>query len=422
MNKAESAEIGDFLDSLGMQRVTAVMEADIVVLNTCVVRQNAEDKVLGMLGYLKGIKPGHNGMRIALTGCFVTADLPGLRRAYPHVDLFFQPGEINQFQEWMLHEYISVERRQDSKMAFPVNAYISITQGCNNFCSYCIVPYRRGKERSYSPEKIVARAQELAAGGTREITLVGQNVNAYGKDLGDKTNLGQLLRIIHEIDDIKRIRFLTNHPKDMDTDLIKAISELPKVCHHLCLPLQAGDDLILRAMNRHYTVNDYKDLVRHIRSAVPDIALSTDIIVGFPGESEEQFLNTYRAIKEIQFTAVHVAAYSPRAGTLASRIYKDDVLADEKLWRLHAIEDLQRNILAEENESLVNTDVEVLVEGQKGGKWYGRTYSDKLVFFPGSGDLKGQTVNVRLTAASPWALRGNVSPDYVSAPGTPTRP
>ena len=408
MNKAESAEISDFLDSLGMQHVTTVVEADIVVLNTCVVRQNAEDRVLGMLGYLKGIKPGRNSMKIAVTGCFVTADLPMLRRTYPHINLFFQPGEINQFQEWILHEYISTERHQKSGRVVPVSAYIPIIQGCDNFCSYCIVPYRRGKERSYSTERIMAQVKELAAGGTKEIILVGQNVNAYGKDLGDKANLGQLLRLIQDIDGIKRIRFLTNHPKDMSNDLIKMMADVPKVCHHICLPLQAGDDLILRAMNRHYTLKDYKEMVRHIRSVIPDIALSTDIIVGFPGESEKQFLNTYKAIEEIRFTAVHVASYSSRAGTLASRIYKDDIAADEKLRRLYAIEDLQRNILTEENNRLVNTNVEVLVEGQKGGKWYGRTYSDKLVFFPGNDDFLGQTVNIRLTAASPWALQGNI--------------
>jgi tRNA-2-methylthio-N6-dimethylallyladenosine synthase len=173
-------------------------------------------------------------------------------------------------------------------------------------------------------------------------------------------------------------------------------------------------------MNRNYTVDDYKNLISQIRSAIPDMALSTDIIVGFPGESEDQFLNTYRAIEEIRFTAVHVAAYSPRTGTLASRIYKDDVPASDKLRRLHAIEDLQRNILAEENNGLVNTDVEVLVEGQKDGKWYGRAYSDKLVFFPGSGDLMGQTIHVRLTSASPWALQGIISPEHVIS-RTPTR-
>jgi len=420
MNKAESAEIGDFLDSLGMQRVIAAKEADIAVLNTCVVRQNAEDRVAGMLGYLKGIKPGHNRMRIVVTGCFVTAEIPDLRRAYPQVDLFFQPGEIRQFQEWVLHEDISTERHQIAKNDFPVSAYIPIIQGCNNFCSYCIVPYRRGKERSYNSEKIVARARELVAGGTKEITLVGQNVNAYGKDLDNQENLGQLLQLIHDIDGIERIRFLTNHPKDMSNDLIQAIADLPKVCHHICLPLQAGDDLILKAMNRNYTVDDYKNLISQIRSAIPDMALSTDIIVGFPGESEDQFLNTYRAIEEIRFTAVHVAAYSPRTGTLASRIYKDDVPASDKLRRLHAIEDLQRNILAEENNGLVNTDVEVLVEGQKDGKWYGRAYSDKLVFFPGSGDLMGQTIHVRLTSASPWALQGIISPEHVIS-RTPTR-
>jgi len=408
MNKAESSDIGNYLESLDMQRVNKAGDADIAVLNTCVVRQNAEDKVTGMLGYLKGIKAEHPGMKIAVTGCFVTGDMPVLKRAYPHVDLFFQPGETGQFQDWILHEYTCQKILQDKGRSVQVSAYIPIIQGCNNFCSYCIVPYRRGRERSRRPEVIMEQAGKLAAEGAREITLVGQNVNAYGKDLEDKSSLARLLVSLHGISGIKRIRFLTNHPKDMSSELIDAIASLHKVCHHACLPLQSGDDGILKAMNRHYTRADYKGLVGKIRSAINDMALSTDIIVGFPGETDEQFRNTYRAIEEIQFVAVHVAAYSTRSGTSASRIYEDNIGRDVKIQRLHAIEDLQRDILTASNNRLVNTDAEILVEGQKGGKWYGRTYSDKLVFFPDPGDFMGKIVNVRVKTATPWALQGNI--------------
>jgi tRNA-2-methylthio-N6-dimethylallyladenosine synthase len=409
MNKAESSDIGNYLESLAMQRVNKAADAHIAILNTCVVRQNAEDKVTGMLGYLKGIKAERPDMKIVVTGCFVTEELPALRRAYPQVYFFFQPGEIGQFKDWVLHEYARHEMLIDRRQESAVSAYIPIIQGCNNYCSYCIVPYRRGRERSRKPGEILEQAQALIEGGAREIVLVGQNVNAYGKDLADKSSLGRLLQSLHGIADLKRIRFLTNHPKDMSEELISAIASLPKVCHHACLPLQAGDDLILKAMNRHYTVVDYKALIDRIRSAIPDMALSTDLIVGFPGESEEQFMNSYHAVEGIRFDAVHVASYSPRTGTAASREFEDNVDIDIKKRRLHAIEDLQRDILAQSNSRLVDTDVEILVEGQKGGKWYGRTYSDKLVFFNNDSNHMGKLVSVRVSSATPWALQGDIS-------------
>ena len=409
MNKAESSGIGNYLESLDMQRVNKAADADIAVLNTCVVRQNAEDKVTGMLGYLKGIKAEHPSMKIAVTGCFVTEDLPLLNRAYPHINLFFQPGEIVQFKDWVLHEYTRHELVTEKNGPSTVTAYIPIIQGCNNYCSYCIVPYRRGRERSRKPQEILRQSETLVTRGARELTLVGQNVNAFGKDLEDKYSLAQLLHLLHNITDLKRIRFLTNHPKDMSVELIGAIAELPKVCHHACLPLQAGDDSVLKAMNRHYTVADYRALVERIRSAIPDMALSTDIIVGFPGESEEQFQNTYRTLAEIGFVAIHVAAYSTRSGTSASREYEDNVDHEVKMQRLHAIENLQRDTLAAANSKLVGTDVEILVEGQKGRKWYGRSYSDKLVFFSSPDDYLGKLVKVSIANATPWALQGDIN-------------
>jgi tRNA-2-methylthio-N6-dimethylallyladenosine synthase len=408
MNKAESSDIGNYLASLDMQRVNKAADADIAVLNTCVVRQNAEDKVTGMLGYLKGIKAERQEMKIAVTGCFVTEELPLLKRAYPQVNFFFQPGKIEQFKDWVLHEYARQEMRSEKHPGSTVSAYIPIIQGCNNYCSYCIVPYRRGRERSRQPGEILEQAKMLVEVGAREIVLVGQNVNAYGKEMPEQSSLGRLLHSLHGIAELKRIRFLTNHPKDMGPELISAIAALPKVCHHACLPLQAGDDLILKAMNRHYTLADYKSLVGRIRSAIPDMALSTDLIVGFPGESEEQFMNSYRAVEEIRYDAVHVASYSPRAGTSASRELEDNVAADIKMRRLHAIEDLQRDILALSNSNLIGSDVEILVEGKKGGKWYGRTCSDKLVFFNSSGDYLGKLARIRVISATPWALQGEI--------------
>lgn len=408
MNRAESSEICSYLESLEIERVNTAPEADIVVLNTCVVRQNAEDKVIGMLGYLKGIKRERPEMLIALTGCFVDSDIQKLRRQFPQVNHFFKPGEKASFEEWLLKEAIGSGRKNGSitSAGSPVSAYVPIIQGCNNYCSYCIVPFRRGPERSRPADEILTRAKELVARGAREIVLLGQNVNAYGKDFGPRTDLAALLAGLNDIHDLLRIRFLTNHPKDMSPSLIDAIHSLDKVCHHICLPLQAGDDQVLRAMNRHYTLADYRSLIDKVRAAIPDMALSTDIIVGFPGETDEQYLATYNAIKDIRFDIVHVAFYSPRAGTAASRQLNDDVPHDTKLSRLHEIEDLQAGILSEINREHIGRNVEVLVEGKKGAKWFGRTPSDKLVFFEDDADRSGQLVIIHVRSASPWALQG----------------
>jgi tRNA-2-methylthio-N6-dimethylallyladenosine synthase len=259
MNRAETSEICAYLQSLGMERVNTARQADIVVLNTCVVRQNAEDKVVGMLGYLKGIKREHPGMSIALTGCFVDSDIAGLSKLFPHVNCFFKPGESGRFEDWVCKELIDSKGPDAQAMAHSrsaVSSYIPIIQGCNNYCSYCIVPYRRGRERSRPVEDILNTAEKLVSDGAREIVLLGQNVNTYGKDLDPKTDLAMLLRKLNDINGLFRIRFLTNHPKDMSPDLVEAMLSLDKVCHHVCLPLQAGDDQILKAMNRHYTLDD----------------------------------------------------------------------------------------------------------------------------------------------------------------------
>jgi tRNA-2-methylthio-N6-dimethylallyladenosine synthase len=409
MNRAETSEICSYLQSLGMQRVNTAREADIVVINTCVVRQNAEDKVVGMLGYLKGIKREQPGMRIALTGCFVDSDIPRLNGQFPHVNCYFKPGETGKFEDWLCKELIdSCERNPQSAThsASTVSAYIPIIQGCNNFCSYCIVPFRRGRERSRPATEILYTAKRLIANGAREIVLVGQNVNAYGKDLEPVSDLAALLRELNDLTGLLRIRFLTNHPKDMSPGLIDAMLSLDKVCHHVCLPLQAGDDQILKAMNRHYTLDQYKSLIDSMRHSISDIALSTDLIVGFPGETEEQYLNTVNAVKDIRFDVVHVAYYSPRIGTFASERLIDDVPYDAKLRRLHEIESLQTEILSDINQQYVGSPIEILVEGRKGGKWYGRTVSDKLVFFEGAADFKGSKVTVNVKSASPWALQG----------------
>ncbi len=409
MNKAESCGLARHLQLLGIEPVNTARDADIVILNTCVVRQNAEDKVRGMLGYVKGIKAKKPGMRIIVTGCFVGSETSGLKKLFPHVDYFFQPGLNTNFEDWLYSIYMISKPGEVPAIkqgGSPVSVYIPIIQGCNNYCSYCIVPFRRGRESSRPPEEILTEASQHVASGAREIVLLGQNVNAYGHDLDPRTGLSELLIQLHELKDLLRIRFLTNHPKDMSTSLIKALASLPKVCQHVCLPLQAGDDQILRKMNRHYSYGDFQALIRQMRQTIPGIAITTDLIVGFPGETEEQFINTRRAVEELRFDAVHAAAYSPRAGTLASQEFADDVPDQVKLQRLHTIEELQSKILCEINQGLVGTHVDILVEGKKGPKWYGRTYSDKLVFLLSEHDLTGKLVTVAVTRASPWSLQG----------------
>ncbi len=268
------------------------------------------------------------------------------------------------------------------------------------------MPYRRGRERSRPAQQILDEAAGLVDRGAREIVLLGQNVNTYGHDLEPALDLSELLHMLSELSGLYRIRFLTNHPKDMSPALQRSMAELPKVCRHVCLPLQAGDDGILKDMNRGYTRDDYISLVDRVRQAVPGIAISTDLIVGFPGETEQQFNRSYDAVKTLRFDTVHAAVYSPRPGTAASARFADDVPHEVKMQRLHAIEELQAGIQAGINAELIGTTVEVLVEGTKAGKWYGRTGTDRLVFFRDDRDCIGQLVEVSIASASPWALQG----------------
>jgi tRNA-2-methylthio-N6-dimethylallyladenosine synthase len=411
MNRAESAGLGSRLQSLGFEMVRNARQADIAILNTCVVRQSAEDKVKGTLGFVMGIKSARPQMRIAVTGCFVGEDVQGLQRDYPFVDHFFGPGQLQDFEDWLCSHLLERDAAATGgalSPVSPVSASIPIIQGCNNFCSYCIVPYRRGRERSRPSPEILDEAAGLVKHGAREIVLLGQNVNTYGHDLVPALDLSALLHMLSGIDGLYRIRFLTNHPKDMSGALLQSMAGLPKACRHVCLPLQAGDDRVLKDMNRGYTRDGYMSLVARVREAVPGMAISTDLIVGFPGETEQQFMNSYDAIKTLRFDTVHAAAYSPRTGTAACSSFADDVPHEVKLQRLHAIEELQAGIQSEINRELVGTTAEVLVEGSKAGKWYGRSGSDRLVFFTDAQDRRGELVKVEIKTASPWALQGEL--------------
>jgi tRNA-2-methylthio-N6-dimethylallyladenosine synthase len=287
-------------------------------------------------------------------------------------------------------------------------ALIPIIQGCDNFCSYCIVPYRRGREVSRPPEEITSEVKALVKRGTKEVTLVGQNVDSYGHDLPGRPDLADLLAELSTIAELVRIRFLTNHPKDINRKLVEAVASVNKVCEHLELPVQSGDDDVLKAMRRGYVVERYRELVNLVRRTIPEVSLSTDIIVGFPGETEDQFERSLSLVEDMRFDVVHVAAYSPRPGTIASREYRDDVPTKVKKERLNKIEGLQAAIAGEINSRLRDTEVEVLVEAKKGAKWFGRTRSNKLVFFEDAREWTAELATVRIKKTSPWSLIGQV--------------
>ncbi len=413
MNEADSAKIAAMLQEVGYRSTEREEEADIVVLNSCVVRQAAEDKVAGKLNSLIRLKRERPEVPVVLTGCMVTNQQEALRRRFPHVDLFFNPSEFDQLER-VVPELADLD---DDLAALPhyylpdstdragVTAFVPIIYGCNFVCSYCIVPYRRGRERSRPLAEIVEEVQSLVARGVREVTLLGQTINAYGHDLPDRPGLADLLRAVDAVPGLDRLRFLTSHPKYMSDEIIDAMAELPTVCEHMNLPVQAGDDEVLRRMRRTYGRDYWKDRIAYTRDRMPDATVATDIIVGFPGETEAQFQRTYDLLDEVRCDKVHLAMYSPRPGTLSAR-WEDDVPPAEKLRRHQTLERLQERICAERNARRLGSTVEVLVEGAAKGRWTGRSRGNTLVHFADERNVLGKLVDVRVTETSPWFLIG----------------
>ena len=402
MNKAESERLGSLFEETGYHYVPNVTDADLIVINTCVVRQNAEDRAVHKLQNFKPLKKARPDIIIAVTGCWVESNNDQLKKTFPFVDYFFKAGEC---PPWVDRAKWLQALPKEPQPA----TYVPIIQGCNNFCAYCVVPYRRGREKSRPLSEIVCEVKELVSRGTREITLLGQNVDSYGHDLPEKPALSDLLTELNDIEGLYRIRFLTNHPKDMSLRLIQTVARLEKVCKNITLPAQAGSNEILKAMRRGYTIEEYRRLVNEIRSEIPDVGLVSDIIVGFPSETEAQFQQTVNLLTEVKFDTVHLAAYSPRPGTIAAREMVDDVSADDKKRRLTLLESLQENIVTEINAKLKGKTIEILVEGKQKGKWCGRTSTDKLVFFSDNVNYLGKLVNLRIDITSPWSLQGTIN-------------
>ena len=410
MNKADSERLCSALDQMGLVPSASKEEADIVVLNTCVVRQNAEDKAVGTLTSLKPTKELNPDKVIALMGCMVGPNTTNLEKRFPFVDVFMAPQQYQPLIKFLSKKLdIDADGCIGPLTAAPaISTYIPIIHGCDKFCSFCIIPYRRGREKSRTIAEIVYETEMLVNRGVKEVTLLGQNVDSYGHDLTGHINLSDLLEAVNEVSGLERIRFLTSHPNDMQDSIIEAVSGLEKVCENINLPFQAGDNEILRTMRRGYTNEEYRRLIDKIRHKVSNVSISTDLIVGFCGETDEQFLNTLNMVKDIKFDKVHSAAYSNREGTIASRKMVDDIREEVKKERLQIINDTQEEIVTVINSGLKEKKQEVLVEGRKKGKWFGRNRNYKLVFFTNDDMRAGQVVDVKITETSPWYLEGSI--------------
>ncbi len=436
MNVADSQRVGSELEKLGYRYTDNYRAADVVVLNTCVVRQSAEDKATGFLWSLKPMKEAKPDKVLALMGCMVGVRGGGkLAKAFPHVDVFMPPSEPGPLVDFLLareSEQQQLEHRhklQDEafELVLPlhekhnlVTAHVPVIYGCNHVCTFCIIPARRGTERSRPIGEIAAEVRSLVAQDVREVTLLGQIVDRYGFDVPDGPRLPDLLHVLNDIDGLHRIRFLTSHPNYMSDDMLDAVATLPKVCEHIEVPNQAGDDDILRQMKRNYSMDEYAKLINRIRARMPDVGIATDIIVGFPGETEAAFQRTLDTLAELKLDVVHVAMYSPRPGTVSAKLLPDDVPAEEKKRRLDAVNQLQEEVVADINAQLLGRTVEVLVEEKQRGRWRGRTRTNKLVFFEDHSDTdwQGQLVELEITWTGPWSLRGSLPGQKALTPET----
>ena len=431
MNEADSQRVASELEKLGYRATNDPAAADVIVLNTCVVRQSAEDKAYGWLTALAPLKQENPGKVINLMGCLVGVKGNGkFQAAFPFVDVFSppsDPGPLIHFlrgrngqgeKEGYDYEAASLATRyavQDGDLVLPaeergalVAAHVPVVYGCSHACTFCVIPFRRGVERSRPVGDIAREMHALAEQGVKEVTLLGQIVDRYGRDVPGGPSLAALLRAVHAVEGIERIRFLTSHPNWMTDELLDTVAELPKVCEHIEVPVQAGDDEILLRMKRGYTSDDFRRLIDRVRARIPGVSIATDIIVGFPGESQAQFQRTYDLLAELRLDVAHLAKYSPRPQTVAERTMSDDVPEPEKERRRRALDDLQAQILADINARYLGQTVDVLVEDLHKGKWRGRTRNNKLVFFEDERDWVGRVASVTVTWAGPWSMQGRV--------------
>lgn len=434
MNVADSQRVASALERLGYVATPVIEDAQVIVLNTCVVRQSAEDKAMGRVTSLKPLKEARPDVTINLMGCMVgVKGQDKLRAALPYVDVFSPPSDPGPLVAHLTQEdsrFIELQATQqrfeqmdNEALILPleergqlVTAHVPVVYGCSHACTFCIIPYRRGVERSRPLGEIVAEIRSLAAQGVKEVTLLGQIVDRYGKDVADGPNLPALLRRVSEVEGIERIRFLTSHPNWMTDELLETVAALPKVMPQIEVPVQAGHDEVLANMKRGYTVAEYRALVERIRRIIPQVAIATDIIVGFPGETEAQFEGTRQLLAELKLDVAHLARYSTREGTVAARRMLDDVPEDEKMRRLKVLDRQQEAILTEINARYLGETVPVLFEEDVRGRWKGRTETNKLVFVQSETRLHGQVRPVQITWTGPWSMQGRLLPDPATLP------
>lgn len=427
MNVVDSTRVASALENLGYQPTHQPEGADVIVLNTCVVRQSAEDKAIGCLSSLRPLKRKKPNLVINLMGCLVGIKEDNrLKERFPFVDVFSPPSDTGPLITYLTQRDDQILEQSETQQRFTtmdngwllpleergklVSSFLPIVLGCSHACAFCIIPFRRGIERSRPVEKVISEANALVVQGVKEITLLGQIVDRYGKDIPEGSDLATLLHTLHQIEGLERIRFLTSHPNWMTLELLDTVAELPKVMPHIEVPIQSGDDDVLADMRRGYTTNDYRQLIKNIRERIPSVSIATDIIVGFPGESEIQFQRTYDLLAELKLDVAHLARYSPRPGTLAARRMVDDVPEQEKWRRFRVLEELQERIAAEINDCYLGKITEVLFDAKIRERWRGRTPTNKLVFVESGEDLRGRVGKVQITWTGPWSMQGRYLP------------
>lgn len=420
MNVSDAERMAGELVSIGYARTDEMQAADLILINTCCVRESAEDRVYGKIGEIKHLKRKNPRLIFGITGCMAQKEGDALIARAPHIDFVLGTSKV--------HELKNVVRELERERGHIVDvnltetelpdggpvaregklsAWIPIMYGCNNFCTYCIVPYVRGRERSRRPEDVVDEVREAVAQGYKEVTLLGQNVNSYGKD-HKLADFADLLKMVDEVPGIERVRFMTSHPKDLSDKLIETIAHGKHICEHIHLPVQYGSNKILSAMHRIYTVDSYRALVQRIRKAIPDVALTTDLIVGFPGETDDDFAQMLDFLREIRYDSAYTFIYSKRSGTPAAKMEDQvpDALKHERLEKLMAV---QNDISREINDRFLDTVQEIMVEGPSkndDAMWSGRTRTNKLVIFPHGAEQPGDFVNVKITHPQTWVLKG----------------
>ncbi len=424
MNEHDSEKLCAMLDSMGYEQGMMVDECDLIIYNTCAVRENAELKVFGNLGHLKLAKRKNPDLKIAVCGCMMQQPhvVKEIKSKYKHVDLVFGTHNLYKFPELLTKSIESEKLLVDvwdvdgevveglkSNRKFELKAFVNIMYGCNNFCTYCIVPYTRGRERSRTPEDIINEIKELVENGTKEITLLGQNVDSYGKTLENPMTFAELLHEVNKIDGLERIRFMTSHPKDISDEVIYAIRDCEKVCEFLHLPVQCGSSSLLKVMNRHYTKEQYLEIIEKAKKEVPGIAFSTDLMIGFPGETEEDLLDTIDVVEKVRYDSAFTFIYSKRKGTPAAEM-ENQIPEDVKHERFNRVLERVNAIVGEINKSYIGKTVEVLVEGKSKtdeNKFMGRTRQNKLVNFTTEDtNLIGKLVNVDIVDATGFSLIG----------------